>query len=242
MRSRRRHGDAASPLPARRHRRHRLGAAAPGRGERARALLGGPSSRLACASIERLPFAERAFGLIWSNLALGWTEDALSAFRELNRVLEPGGLLTFSAYGPDTLVELRRAFHAVDPGPHVHRFIDMHDIGDMLLAAGFAAPVVDMETLTLTYADVPALLGDLRRTGQSNTAGERRRGLSGRGLWQGMLAAYERERRDGRIPATMEIVYGHAWKGEPRRDDGRAPIRFEPRSSGDAPRKTLPGR
>jgi malonyl-CoA O-methyltransferase len=197
--------------------------------ERTRAMFGAAVPRLVCGDMDRMPFGDGVFGLVWSNLSLGWSDDPVAGLRELQRVMAPGGLLMFCSYGPDTLRELRRAFASVDTQPHVHAFIDMHDVGDMLAASGFSAPVMDMEIITLTYADVHSLVRDLRGSGQTNAALERRRGLTGRELWRGMEAAYETERRDARIPATVEIVYGHAWKGEPRRTDGRTPIRFEAR-------------
>jgi malonyl-CoA O-methyltransferase len=197
--------------------------------DRARGLFGAATPRLVCGDMDRMPFGDGVFGLIWSNLALGWSDDPIAGLRELQRVMAPGGLLMFCSYGPDTLRELRGAFASVDTQPHVHAFIDMHDVGDMLAASGFSAPVMDMEIITLTYADVESLVRDLRTSGQTNAAQDRRRGMTGRELWRRMEAAYETERRDGRIPATVEIVYGHAWKAEPRRTDGRAPIRFESR-------------
>jgi malonyl-CoA O-methyltransferase len=181
-----------------------------------------------CADFSRLPLRPGCVDMVWSNLALAWAGDALAALRELHRVLAPGGLLMFSSYGPDTLKELKTAFAAGSPGRHVHSFVDMHDAGDMLVACGFAEPVMDMEAITLTYADVAALARDLKTSGQTCAARDRRRGLIGRAAWQEMLAAYERERRDGRLPATFEIVYGHAWKGEPRvAADGRQIVKWK---------------
>ena len=197
--------------------------------DRTRALFGAAAPGIVCGDLERLPFTDGLFGLVWSNLSLGWTDDPLASLREIQRVMAPGGLLMFCSYGPDTLRELRRAFASVDAHAHVHAFIDMHDLGDMLVASGFSAPVMDMDVIALTYPDVRSVVRDLRTSGQVNTAQDRRRGMTGRELWRRMEAAYEKQRRDGRIPATVEIVYGHAWKGEPRRTDGRAPIRFEPR-------------
>jgi malonyl-CoA O-methyltransferase len=168
--------------------------------------------------------------LAWSNLALHCAGDPQPAFKELRRVLKVGGLLMFSCYGPDTLKELKSAFAARDGAAHVHGFIDMHDLGDMLSACGFAAPVMDMELITLTYADADALLADLRATGQQNVLAERRRGLTGKGVLGAMRAAYENLRRDGRLPASFEIVYGHAWKPAQRlTEDGRAIVTMQPR-------------
>lgn len=186
-----------------------------------------------CADMAQLPLAASSASMIWSNLALAWVRDPATAFTEFARVLEPGGLLMFSTYGPDTLRELREAFGGIDSHSHTLQFTDMHDLGDMMAAAGFATPVVDMHVLTLTYTDVDALVRDLRATGETNVAADRRRGLLTPAAWSRMKQAYEPLRRDGRLPATIELVFGHAWKGMPRATpgrlpDGRAPIRFEP--------------
>jgi malonyl-CoA O-methyltransferase len=145
-------------------------------------------------------------------------------------VLKVGGLLTFTTLGPDTLKELRAAFAHADGHTHTNRFIDMHDVGDMLVDAGFADPVMDMEHLTMTYAEPRGLLAELKATGAANATRGRPRGLMGKSRWQRMLAALERARRDGRVPATFEVVYGHAWKGEPRRTaEGHAIVKVSPK-------------
>jgi len=199
--------------------------------DRALGLVSGRGAQLACADMARLPLAPRCMDMVWSNLALAWPADPPAVFREFHRVLNAGGLLMFASYGPDTLRELRAAFAGVDAHPHTHRFVDMHDLGDMLVEAGFANPVMDMETLTLTYAGFDALARDLRSSGQANAAVGRRRGLLGRGAWQRVRERYPV--RDGRLPATFEIVYGHAWRGEPRARPGEpAVVRFEPRRPG----------
>lgn len=181
-----------------------------------------------CGDVTRLALAPARAGLVWSNLALHWVSDPLAALRELHRVLEVGGLLTFSAAGPDTLKELRKAFGVVDTGAHVHRFMDMHDLGDMLIAAGFADPVMDMEMITVTYQGVADLLRDLRCSGGRNALVDRPRGLFTPRRMERLCAAYERQRRDGRLPATIEVVYGHAWKPQPRvAADGRAIVNLE---------------
>ena len=180
-----------------------------------------------CADFTGLPLAAASVDLAWSNLALHCAGDPLPALKEFRRVLKVGGLLMFSCYGPDTLKELKGAFTAHDSAPHVHGFIDMHDLGDMLSVSGFAAPVMDMEVITLTYAGVDALLADLRATGQQNALAGRRRGLTGKGVLAAMRAEYDKLRREGRLPASFEIVYGHAWKPEPRTiDDGRAIVKM----------------
>ena len=190
-------------------------------GERARALFGRRNPQFVCADMRALPLATGSCGLVWSNFGIAFAGEPQAALREFARVLEPGGLLMFSAYGPDTLRELRAAFAQADAHPHVHDFTDMHDLGDMLAASGFATPVMDMEMLTLTYADVNALVRDLRASGQANALASRHRGLTGRARWQRMASAYEQARQhgagaDGRLPASFEVIYGHAWKGVPR--------------------------
>ena len=183
---------------------------------------------IVCGDVRHLPLRSGCVHLVWSNLALHWVNEPPLVFAEFHRVLASGGLLSFTTLGPDTLRELRSAFAAVDTAPHVHRFIDMHDIGDMLLHAGFAEPVMDMETLTLTYADPMALVRELKALGATNAAAGRRRTLTGRRRWRHALAALERFRVDLRVPASFEIVYGHAWKPEARfAADGRAIVRFE---------------
>lgn len=197
---------------------------------RAWRMLGGPARLHLCADFSRLPLRAGCVDMVWSNLALAWAVDPLAALRELHRVLASGGLLMLSSYGPDTLKELRAAFGAGFPGRHVHSFADMHDVGDMLVAGGFAEPVMDMERITLTYPDVAALARDLKASGQTSAAADRRRGLMGRAAWRMMLDAYERERESGSLPATVEVVYGHAWKGEPRvAADGRQIVKWETR-------------
>ena len=165
-----------------------------------------------CADLEHLPLRSEAIDLIWSNLALQWVADLPSTLIELNRLLAPGGLLMFSTFGPDTLKELRAAYEGTDGHTHVSRFADMHDIGDMLVAARYADPVMDMEKLTLTYDDVRALMRDLKAIGAHNATQGRPRGLSPKSTLRIVERNYEAQRRNGKLPATFEVVYGHAWK------------------------------
>jgi malonyl-CoA O-methyltransferase len=127
-------------------------------------------------------------------------------------VLKPGGLLTFTTFGPDTLVELRQAWAAADDGhTHVNRFIDMHDLGDALVRSGLAEPVLDVERYTLTYATARDLMRDLKAIGAHNATAGRPRGLTGRAALERMAAGYEGFRQEGRLPATYEVVFGQAW-------------------------------
>ncbi|MPZ43899.1 MAG: malonyl-ACP O-methyltransferase BioC [Betaproteobacteria bacterium] len=184
-----------------------------------------------CADVERLPFADASFDMVWSNLALQWLGAQQDALAELYRVLRPGGVCLFSTLGPDTLKELRAAYAQADSYVHVHRFIDLHDYGDMLVHARFADPVMDMEYFALTYPDVQALLRELKAASAGNADPGRRPGLTAKVAVARMEAAYSAYRRDGRVPATFEVIYGHAWRPETSRTaaDGRAVVAFHHR-------------
>lgn len=162
--------------------------------------------------VEQLPLQKESINMIWSNLALQWCNDLKQSMTECHRVLKPGGLFMFSTFGPDTLHELRKAFKVVDSHQHINRFIDMHDIGDILVHAGFAEPVMDMEYITLTYQDLASIMRDLKAIGAHNVMIGRRKGLTGKGVWQRIIDRYELLRQSGKLPATYEVVYGHAWK------------------------------
>jgi len=165
-----------------------------------------------CADIEQLPFADSSFELIFSSLTLQWCNDLHATLRELLRVLTPGGLLLFTTFGPDTLKELRACWQQVDDAVHVNQFTDMHDIGDGLLQAGFADPVMEAELITVNYPSVDKLMADLRAIGANVPAEGRRTGLTTPSALTRLRQAYEAYRVARQLPATHEVVYGHAWK------------------------------
>ncbi|MGV7235347.1 MAG: malonyl-ACP O-methyltransferase BioC [Nitrosomonadaceae bacterium] len=184
-----------------------------------------------CGDIEQLPFRDSSIGMVWSNLSLQWCNNIEQTFAEMHRVLQPEGLLMFSTFGPDTLHELRQAFLGMDNSSHVNHFIDMHDIGDLLVHNGFAMPVMDMEYITLTYDDVISVMRDLKAMGAHNVIQDRKRGLTGKIGWGKVLSNYEVFRKDGKLPVTFELVYGHAWKLEPRKNIGdKKIIEFDPKT------------
>jgi malonyl-CoA O-methyltransferase len=171
---------------------------------------------LAGGDFAQLPLPQNAVDLVWSNLALHWHPQPDRVFAEWRRVLNVDGLLMFSCFGPDTFKELRAAFAVADAVPHALSFVDMHDFGDMLVNVGFSTPVMDMETITVTYASAEKLLADVRAWG-GNPLLTRRRSLLGRHAWQRVQQAFDTLRRpDGRIPLSFEIIYGHAFRPAPR--------------------------
>lgn len=177
------------------------------------------------ADARALPLASNTLDLIWSSLMLQWLDDPLPALREWQRSLRVGGLLMFATLGPDTVKELRQAMQKVGVGDTARTFPDMHDLGDMLVASGFADPVMDMEMITFSYSGPRRFLADQRQLGVRDS-------LLGQQTfrdWRRIFAACERDAA-GQLPLRFEIVYGHAWKGEPKqRADGRAVIKFHPR-------------
>jgi malonyl-CoA O-methyltransferase len=164
---------------------------------------------------ESLPLPDASVDCVFSNLALPWCEDIDAVFAEVARVLRPRGLFTFTTLGPDTLIELRAAFRAADDAVHVHPFADMHDLGDGLVRAGLAEPVLDVSRYTLTYPDLESLMRELKAAGAQNAASHRPRGLTGRGRMRRVAEAYERHRAGGVLPASFEAVFGQAWGALP---------------------------
>jgi len=182
-----------------------------------------PFSRV-CGDAQALPLADQSVDVIFSNLCLQWVEDLPAVFAGFRRVLKPGGLLVCSTFGPETLIELRDAFAAADSTPHVSRFAPIAQFGDALMMSGFRDPVLDRDLFTLTYADMDALMRELRAIGATNARQDRRHTLTGRGRFAAARAAYEPLRReDGKLPSSWEVIYAHVWApehGAPIRERG----------------------
>ncbi len=171
--------------------------------------------KLVCADAEQLPLKNECVDLLVSNLMIQWSNDLAKMFTGFHSVLKPNGLLLFSTFGPDTLKEMRESWSSVDKTPHTSSFVDMHEIGDALLKAGFINPVTDMELITMTYSNVRQLMKDIKQIGASNTNTERSKGLMGKQKLKAFEQAYEAFKTDdGLYPASWEIIYGHAWVGE----------------------------
>jgi malonyl-CoA O-methyltransferase len=164
-----------------------------------------------CGDAESLPLENNSLELVFSSLMLQWCNDLDATFAQIKSTLKKQGLFLFATLGPDTLKELRSSWAEVDDDVHVNTFIDMHDIGDALVRAGFVEPVMDVEHITLTYEDGFSLMRDLKTLGANNADTERHKGLTGKNKMNRMMAAYEKFRSEGRLPATYEVVYGHAW-------------------------------
>jgi len=177
-----------------------------------------------CADVRALPFAEGSVDVLFSSLCLQWVEDLPAAFAGFRRVLKPNGLLLVSTFGPDTLFELRESFAHADAAPHVSPFATIAQFGDALVHAGFRNPVLDRDEHETRYADLPALMRELRAIGATNALQTRRHTLTGRARFAAAARAYDTFRRaDGRLPATWEVITAMAWApgpGAPIREGG----------------------
>jgi malonyl-CoA O-methyltransferase len=163
-----------------------------------------------------LALKDASVDLVFSNLMLAWCNHPDQVFREAGRVLKPNGLFMFTSLGPDTLREVRERFRQVDERTHVHRFIDMHDLGDALMRTGFLEPVMDTERLTVTFPSADALFREIKSSGSTNVTQGRRPGLFGRKALKDIQAGLESQRTEAGLSVTLEVVYGHAWRGTPR--------------------------
>ena len=168
---------------------------------------------------EALPLKSNSIDLLVSSLTIQWVNDLEATFKEFLRVLAPGGLLLFTSFGAETLKELRYSWSLVDKNTHVNQFMDMHNMGDVLLKSGLSDPVVDADYFVLTYSTVKTLMQDLKQIGAHNVTQKRQRGLMGKQHFESFAQAYEPFRQDGVLPATYEVIYGHAWAAEDKENN-----------------------
>lgn len=195
----------------------------------ARVGLGARAPERLCADARALPLADHSVDLLFSNLCLQWIEDLPAVFAGFRRVLKPNGMLVVSTFGPDTLHELRDAFAQADAVPHVSPFASIAQLGDALIGSGFRNPVLDRDELVTRYADLPALMRELRAIGATNALRARRHTLTGKARFAAAAHAYESHRDADRLPATWEIITALAWApehGVPIREGGEDVARF----------------
>jgi malonyl-CoA O-methyltransferase len=178
--------------------------------------------RRVCGEAASLPFADGSFDVVFSNMCVQWVPELPVALAEFRRVLKPGGLLLFTSFGPDTLVELREAYLAAgENDPPLSPFAAIQQVGDALVSAGFRNPVLERENFNLSYPDVKSLMRELRAIGAGDARSHRARGLGGKERQRRMMAAYETLRgADGLLPSTWEVIGAMAWAPPPG-----APIR-----------------
>jgi len=165
-----------------------------------------------CADMEAIPLLENSVDMVWSNLSLQWCNDLDQVFRQIAKTLTHNGLFIFSTFGPSTLHELRASLASFSQHSHVNQFIDMHDIGDALIRCGFSDPVLDVDVYTLTYSTFKEIMYDLKHIGARNALQGRAKGMTGKGFLHQLEKLYEVYRANEKLPASYEVVYGHAWR------------------------------
>ncbi len=176
------------------------------------------SDALLQADACQLPFRDQSIDFVFSNLLLPFVANPEAVFIEVARVLQKGGVFAFATLGPDSLLELRRAWHGVDEYAHVNRFLDMHDVGDALLQCGLRDPVLDVDRLEVRYDNSDKLFADLTNVGARNALRQRKPSLTGKRRFRAMTTALCENRADGAIRLDLELVYGHCWGGGARMD------------------------
>ena len=170
------------------------------------------------ATAAALPFSEQSVDVVFANLLLPWVDDPNQVFSEIARVLRKGGVFAFATLGPDSLLEIRRAWSDVDNHEHVNRFLDMHDLGDGLVNAGFADPVLDVDRLSISYDSVEKLFADLTAMGGRNSLQQRNHSLVGKQRFRQMTESLRSSGSDGKITLDLELVFGHCWGAGPKMD------------------------
>ena len=170
-----------------------------------------------CNDAERSAIKSASVDLIFSTSTFQWCEDLPQVLEECSRILKNDGALLFTTFGPDTLIELRKSWAQVDQFDHVHNFMDMHHISDILLSLQYTDPVVDREMIVVEYEKIQQLLRDLKATGSRSKFETQAKssllGLTGKAKFQRVITAYESFRqKNGLLPASYEVIYGYARK------------------------------
>jgi len=179
-----------------------------------------------CADIEAIPLKGNSLDLVWSSSTLQWCNELDLVFNQVKKILKPGGLFIFSTFGPNTLNELREITENLFNEKTTSTFIDMHNVGDLLMHSGFSDPVLDVENFTMTYKEVDKLFMDIKSIGATNGNVSKNRGLSGRSFTKKIVEKYEAYRNNNLLPASYEVIYGHAWN-IPKTTSEYQPIKFK---------------
>ncbi len=178
-----------------------------------------------CADATRLPLIDGCADAVVSNLMLHHCPAPAAVLTEARRVLSTQGFLMLTTFGRESLTELGRAWASADRFTHIAPFFDLQELGNLLAATGFSEPVLDLQTLTVTYDNLAKMMDDLRSTGSTNATGGRNPGLTGRNAWRRLVAAYDQLRRaDGKLPVTIEIIFLLAWAGGYREEGAEIEI------------------
>ena len=174
-------------------------------------ILGKNNISYICGDMEILPIKKNLIDLVWTSSSLQWCTDLNKTFQGIKEILNYGGLFIFSTFGPKTLTELSEINKKLSQDDTVNSFTDMHEIGDMLVANGFSDPVLDSDEYTLTYSNVEKLFVDIKSIGATSSHIHKKNGLRGKNYFKKIAAEYEKYKKSGLLPATYEVIYGHAW-------------------------------
>lgn len=167
-----------------------------------------------CADANDMPIHSASVDMIFCNLLFPYIHDCRKILKEILRILRPGGLLVFSSLGPDSLQEIRRSWANIDDDPHVKTFLDIHDVGDSLLAEGFVEPILEIENFQFNFSDTQKMFAELRGLGFRNEDSQRFSFLTSKRRWQRFLEQLLLLKQNQKIPLTFEIILAHAWKPE----------------------------
>jgi len=177
-----------------------------------------------CSDFEKLPFAKNIFDMVWSSSSIQWASDIDQLLKGVFNALKPGGLFILSSFGPETLVELNQISKKIFNKSTTSHFIDMHDLGDLLLNLGFQNPVLDREIFVMTYQHPSDLFKDLKRIGATSGNMDDFKGMKSRGYLEKIINEYSNYKKDNLYPASYEVIYAHAWK--PDITESLKPISF----------------
>ena len=182
------------------------------------------------ADAGQIPLRTGSVDLVFCNMMLPWVADLTTCFADVARVLRKGGVFAFSTLGPDSMMEFREAWSRIGETDRVHVFPDMHVVGDALVQAGLADPVLDIDRLTITYPSNAELLDDLNSCGASIEPFWKDPLPENLSRLKIMMRDFQNHQDRSDLSLDLELVYGHAWGSGPRPKPGE--YRIEPGSIG----------